>query len=400
MNINISPEGNLRELTEIYLRTVLVSPKPNIGATFAPWRIMQDMKFARLLAEVIASKIDTSKVSGICILANSGIPLGVLVAQILQMPAFFYKSSPWTIDDEPGPLSIYPRIPTGSNVVLFDSHITSGFTSSSCYDMLKENGITVESVISIISFLDVPGITINRRNVHYNVISNAIDHVDTLLQLLSVEEYSDISIALKTANDEARKQSFPSGSSDLTGYLSTKLNRFSKLLLSLISQSKTPLEYHDQELAQNLRTLFASRESALWLLFSNPGLIRKISLDAGNAILINQYDVIVATGYLGTIFALCMAWHNNFNGQIISTHSPIGWDKLPKTGSIIKYLICSMRLRTGYYVNGALNLISQYADPERSETIFALRLWNEEVDFPRNRFLEWIKKGLKLIILS
>jgi hypothetical protein len=399
---NYLPSASLEQndLIEQYL-TATIQNYGEKGTIFAPWLILQHMELARNFAKRIALKSNGLVSSGFCVLAESGLPIGILVAQAMGKPMFFYRKTPWQIEDKPGPWSIFPPVPPGSALTLVDSHITTGFTASSCHDFLKQMGVFVDNIACIITFQDLPGVTPHWRSIHPISLSTALAHRATLLDRLGAETWDQVYSLMTKAANNARGLSFGLKSADDVGYLLTKPNRLRTILQYLLYavQSKLQIKYVDQKLAKELRSHFGASESELWRFFTHPDWVRRVCLCAGESLGIDSYDVIVATDTLGTIFALCLAWHNNFTGRIVSNRSPVGWDDLNHMRNPVQCLVCSARLHSGYHVSGTIKLLSRFHIEPKA--VLALRLSTEGIGFPHNRVLfELLKFKAKPTILG
>jgi orotate phosphoribosyltransferase len=387
-------------LVENYLR-IIVDRDEQDEIIFSQWLVLKDMELARSLAEAAASKVrDLSPSEGSCILADSGISLGVLIAQALGQPMYFYRREPWSIDDEPVAHSIYPRVPPGLTVSLVDSHTMTGFTSSTCHDMLQENNVSVDRVITILNLSDLSEDTRSQRAVDHISLSDGVPLKKVWIDLFGHESWIDIGGAIRKARRSAKKQIFLTDSIDETGYLPSKSRRLSAIGRSLFRiRGDLRFDYVSKELAQELRGLFGSTESEVWRVFTYPDVIKRVSIATGEAIDLSRFGVIVATGYLGMFFALCLAWYNDFNGSILSTRTPVGWQGVRTNAGEKRCLICSGRILTSNYVLGAIRLSSAYAlEPDM---ILTLRLSGEGVSFPRDRALLGLDKlGIPIVALS
>lgn len=367
-----------------YLRATVDRNDRN-DIVFSQWLLLRDMALARSVAEAVATEAGRHPApDACCVLADSGIPLGVLIAQALGQPMHFYRRQPWTIDNDPVAYSVYPRIPSGSTVSLVDSHTMTGFTSSACHDVLAKSDVQVDRVITAISLFDLPTRLVRyKRSVDYLRLCDATAVKDILVELFDPESWNDVGGAIREAAQRARQDTFTLDSMDEMGSLPPKSRGFLAIAGFLLRGHEGQVHYVSRELVRELRELFDPTESDTWRFFTRPDLIRRVSEVTGQAVDLSRFDVIIATDYLGLIFALCLAWHNEFNGMILSTRTPLGWKDVGTCAGSKRCLICSGMIFSSNYVLGAIRLSSAYG--LKPETILCLRFAGEKVGFPRSR---------------
>jgi orotate phosphoribosyltransferase len=380
-----------RENPETYDRSDLVEKyldatiKKNKGgeSNFNPWFLMQELTLAIDLAKKMSLLINENSSRGICVLCDSGIPLGVLTAQALKVPIHFYRRNPWPIDDLRGPRFIFPEPSFGSELLLVDSHISTGFTINSCSTILNEKGVKVNEVVSPISFtsLEDSNITKYESNIRETVLSDVTKHISTLLRLFGVSTLEEIEKIVKDRYEEPP----PSGKKEITGYIPRKSSRFIYLLNAMKPGGKKPqIRFISNPISQQLITEFGSQESNVWSFFAKPDLVETVCKFVGNLLNLHEYHIIVGTEALGTFLALCLAWHNKFTGKLLSTYNLSGWNDI-ESESDQNVLICSARLRTGVFIKGATELLSR--KNLKPKKILILRLAHEGVAFPRRLML-------------
>lgn len=365
-------------LVKKYLGTVFSD-----GATkktishFNPWLVLKDLDLATRLAENMSGLLPKKLLPhGVCILADSGLPLGVLTAQAMGRPMYFYNRNPWRLDDINHQYYIFPKPPEGIILSLLDSHITTGFTAKTCYRLLSERSIKVNSVISPITFIDIlPKETERHDDLPYRNLAKASKFKDTLFSLRGIESPNDIINMIKARHKEPRYLESP--------YLPSRIGRLKAIIASPFTGKKLNVRYLDEDIKQELRNAFSSSESDIWSLFTRPKLIKETCEGIGKRIDFNEYDTIVAIGVIGTIFALCLAWHNKYKGKIVSTYEPTDWNESLLASKNV--LICTGRLLTGIYLHGTSDdLKKRGINPKLA---IALRLAPEAVKFPRSLML-------------
>ena len=336
------------ELIKTYLSTLVYKENGNIS--YDPWLILQNMKLARKIVLRLIETFDFSKIDGVCILANSGIPLGVMLSQAISKPMFFYRRQPWSIEDKPNkPFFIYPIPEEGSNLVLVDSNIGDGTTSGACVSFLENNNINVKSCITPISFIHQAKYHVE-RNIEYISLVYAEEIIDDLLELFHCEtEEKVLQVITKRKEEEVPI----SGINNKTKKLS-----FGKKIQTIFSNffsSKYQFSVIDEDLSSFLKKSFGSEESQFWSVFSKPKDLKEACLKISKATGIDEYDIFFGTGFFGTIFAIMLAWYSNSDKKIYSTYLLAGWDTLNEQADANnKYIIISGRLRTGIIIKRLL----------------------------------------------
>lgn len=385
-SVGISDEKSVQSqnlLIDQYLQ-LIVRKNEKGKLLFDPWFILQDLNFAFKLSRELASKINEKEIDGIVVLADSGIPLGILVSQIICKPIYIYHRSSLEIDDMPGSYFVFPQPPEGSRVCLIDSHITTGFTGCACTDyLITNNKVSPQNLFVPISFWNIPlqGISRYSRDcLKHTFLGDARHYENQLLSLFGVESINDVVSII----NERRKEKFQHSTKDVSGYIEPIGKRIEFFLLSQVSKKRNPFKfkYFNENLSQYLQSSFSSKESEIWGFFTKPELVKYVCKLVGEKIDLSQYETIIGTGLLGTFFALCLACHNNYSGTILSTYRASGWIHQKENNVNGKCLICCGRLRTGQYLRGALKMIKDHN--LIPENILILRMNLTGVKFPRN----------------
>jgi adenine/guanine phosphoribosyltransferase-like PRPP-binding protein len=371
-----------QEIVANYLK--LIFGRTSTGRiSFDPWNILQDLSLARELVEPLCNKLISSNISGICALAKSGVPLGVMLSRCLNLPLYVFHRNPISIDDLPNEVHIYPEPNQNLNIALVDSHINSGYTSSFCYDYLTKKGIKVKNIISPISFLEDPdtGSLKYTRDTEYYSLSNSSEHSKLLLEICNAETMSDVVRFMsnrieESKTDKEKEQKF----------LPRKLKRFEGIAKSFfISKKRINFKCLDAKLSTRLKNEFSSEEAELWKLFTRPKLLEEICTMVGKQVSINSFPILIGIHILGTLFCISVAWHNNFKGKMYSTYQPDALDSRAFGALPEGYLMITGRIRTGVYIRGAIEELKKY----RLElaNVLALRLALDGVQFPRNSLI-------------
>lgn len=369
------------ELIHEYLDTII--QRDALGEIFFnPWLILQNTNLAKRLIREICNSFDFNNSTGICILANSGIPLGVLLALSTNKPMYFYRRDPWEIEDLQGSCYIYPQPPKFSHLTLIDSHIGSGFTSGTCYDYLLQKHIAVDNIVAPISFInqvpsDIEKIT---RDTNYCCLSEANDVEEILLNIFQYQNMADVIRSIKHRKEDV----IPASGVDPS---TMQLSKFEKILtlFKAITGKREKIEYLDLDFCKYLRKKYSSHESDMWLLLTSTNEFTRIIEIINQKINFNNYDMLIGTGILGTIFSLCFYWFTDFQGAIYSTYKPTGWDKLSVNSKKTSCLVFSGRVRTGVFLKSILKRLHE--SNIEIEKVIVIRYAPQGVRFPKNLFM-------------
>lgn len=260
---NLRPKT--RSLVREYLETVFSDGTTEKTAShFNPWLVLKKLDLATRLAENMSGLMPKKSLPhGVCILADSGLPLGVLTAQAMGRPMYFYNRNPWKLDDINHQYYIFPKPPEGIILSLIDSHITTGFTANTCYKLLSERNIKVNSVITPITFLDLLSKeTEKHEDLPYRNLAKASKFKDSLFSLRGAEDANDIINMIKARHKEPRYLESP--------YVPTRLERLKAIIASPFSGRELNVRNLDEDIKQSLRNAFSSSESDIWSLFTRP----------------------------------------------------------------------------------------------------------------------------------
>ena len=370
-----------------YLQTII--RKSEFGKpVLQPWWILEDTAQVWPLIENLASRIDTDGLTGVCALADSGIPIGVPLAQALEMPCYVYRRKMWSLDDIPGPQHVVPRLSSESTITLVDSHIATGFTVSACLNYFSEQNISVKHVVAPLSIVPKRYLPFRETGIEYVILQDYV----------AKDAVADLLFGIKGVQRANLEQDFPSlirsyaEEIDDTGYLLSKKERLKLIAKSYITRSSIPiLNPYNEDLAKDLRLAFDSRDSKVWEFFSKPDLVKRACLSVPEVINLDKIDIIVGTGEIGTIFALCVAYHCKFTGMILTTlERGLEWYYQENNSKRKRVLVCSGRLKTGQYLLGAKKRMSRLG--LEIDSILALRYTPEEVRRPRNRLVTAVKE--------
>lgn len=339
-----------------------------------PWRLLVDMPLAASIVNEIVPQIGDISTDGLCILCDSGIPIGVLLAQAICKPMYFFRRRRWAVDAGSPPL-ILPEPDQVSSLSLVDSHVTTGFSSRYCYEYLSGIGIQVDSVITLHNLQQV-------EKLPYRIPANYI----------SLSEHYTGPLASAALSSESPPSRVESRRRRTVG------GRLANIVRSLSrSGPEISVQYVDRELLDELHSLFDSTDVGIWRYFAKPALVERSCKSAGGAMGIGDFDVVAGIGPLGAVFAVCLAWHNSFEGAVVSTSDR--WIDttryLRTTGRCLA--VCS-RLRTGIYIKEAVDLLAQRGI--NVDTILVLRYAPESSPRARRTLSQLRRLNLGIFAVS
>lgn len=376
------PQGILTEYQQSIIR------KAESGdLVLNPWWTLGDTRKAWRVVDALASIIGTEGVTGVCVLADSGIPIGVPLAQALHLPCYVYRRKAWDLEGTNDAQYLLPSPTPGSALVLVDSHIGSGVTAGTCIAYLLERDIAVRKIAAPFQLPSTGNAA---------VITPALPEKVLLQDHIEEDEAKTFNARLSGGKIERAtiSQHFPSllrpyrSIVDDTGYLPFKRKRLGFIATSLISRRKpTPeLRPFDTDLASDLRKTFDSGASEVWGFFAKPDLVKRVCRSVMNQIDMGRIDIIVGTGGVGTLLALSLAFNSRFAGTVLTTlergiewYSPLNHTERPRV------LMCTGRLCTGQYVLGAKQRLAELG--LCLDSVLALRYAPEIVKSPRNHMI-------------
>ena len=352
-----------------------------------PWWALEDTRKTWRIVDALASIVDTEGVTGLCVLADSGIPIGVPLAQALHLPCYVYRRKAWDLEGTNDPQFLLPSPTPRSTLVLVDSHIDSGVTAGTCVAYLLERNITVKKIAAPFQ-LPPTG--------NAEVVVPELPEKVLLQDHLEEDEAKTFGVYFGRERIERAtiSQHFPSflrpyqSIVDDIGYLPFKRKRLGFIATSIISRRKAIPELgpFDANLASDLRQTFGSGASQVWDFFAKPDVVKRVCRSAINQIDMGKIDIIVGTGGVGTGLALSLAFNSRFAGMILTTlerglewYSPVNYAERPRV------LMCTGRLCTGQYVLGAKQRLTELG--LGLDSVLALRYAPEIVKSPRDRMI-------------
>jgi len=362
VNLPKEPPVPLLSLAEQYVRSIVPLPCSGAPAPASPGLVLQDMPLAFSIADAASKIEDLRQSSGICALADSGLPLGTIIAQALHKPLYLFRGRPWSIEGDPVPHSVYCHVPEGSTISMVDSHITMGHIAATCAYYLSRRGVSVRSLFTPINL--TPSAQSSREGLE-GIRCHALADLPSLRPFLSryfrTSNDAQLNEVLSAVFRRPRDPVTPSPPTVEDQALPPRSQRLMMMAKSVLRHRQFPrVQYPHQREASQLRQLFPSHEPNMWTVLTEPALLRQVTVLAQRALDLDSFDVILGTNYLGTSLALALAWHKNYAKPLISTLWLDGWDILKSMPRDTSVLVCSMRIQTGLFVAAAIRRLKKY----------------------------------------
>lgn len=286
---------------------------------FSKLEILKNLPLLFDLSEKMTEKL-MPDATHICLLASSGMALGICIGLVAKLPILFYKPEGWPRPESHGlGPRFLPNVPLNARIALVDSHEHTRYTSALCYDELAIKGIQVLQSITPVSFDDTIDSTWT-KNIDYSSIINFSELIERVAR-----KYSSIASV-----DELRK------------FINSTDNRF--WLAPPIRRQETPYyEFdapgikerpqwflgkgheptHIETIASRLNSLLPEKispsDEGRWAFFLDPIFVEEWAKTAGDILNLEQYDYLIGAGHLGTALAISLAYYNQdkFTGKIV-----------------------------------------------------------------------------------
>jgi hypothetical protein len=319
---------------------------------FSKLEVLSNPSLLFQIAQLLAERLQAD-VSLLCLLASSGMAIGVAVALISKLPLAFYRRSGWPQPESHG---LGPRFRPGrllgDKVALVDSHETTRFTSALCHDeLLQSYDVKAVQVLVPCSF------------------DSCLD--DTFFRHMDYAFLMDFSSAV---GEVAKGFSDGTTAQDLLEAVSDPRNRFWQY--PPLQKPQNPYWEFDAPGIRERPHWFIGRgadcsvikspspelealcsriepdDEGIWEFFSSPGFVQEFALAAGDVINLSDYDHLIGVGHLGTAVAIAIAYYNqqSFKGSInfyLGRHGFI--PRLPTLLRNKRVLPIEMRICTGVY---------------------------------------------------
>ena len=386
----MSSNNNLK-LSRKYLENCFFTESKNIY--FDPWLILYNFQLLNNLVnnleKQIKSEVNLKNIDGVCILARSGIPIGINIALSMKLPIHFYFRDPLRFENQEDFYFIFPQILANHNYLLVDSHTVTLHTANSAAEFIRSKGANVEGLAVPFNFTDYINHQMLSNQPFKNLISlgNATNFLEIIHKLTKINDPKSLK---KLLIQKSKKQRYYNESP----FIPKKLSRLWLLISTYIKRNEKALSfdskafYLNSSLAKLIRGKYGPQESDTWRLLCDPEIMyevcQTINTNLGKCI----PNYIYATGRLGTIFALNYAFFTEFKGSMFTTYKPLLWDRHIDKIKCHNPIIFSGRLRTGLFIkNLHSKLLDEYSI--NSKNIFILRYYASGVHPPRNVYLDF-----------
>lgn len=365
---------------------------------FDPWLIIYNFPLLNLIAKKLETKIKSElnwkSIDGVCILANSGIPIGIYVALSMKLPIHYYFRDPIRFENQEDFYYVFPQISANRNYLLLDSHTVTLHTANSATEFIQKKGAKVEGLAVPFNFTDY---------INHQMLSNP--PFKNLISLGNANDFQEVIYGLTRTNDPKSLKNLLIQRSKIQKYynespfIPKKWSRFYSLISTYLKRNEKDLSFESKKffvnssLAKTVRAKYGPQESDIWRLLCDSEIMYEVCQAIKTSLGKYFPNYIYATGQLGTIFALNFAFFSEFKGSMFTTYKPLLWDGHINENKCQNPIIFSGRLRTGLFIK---NLHSKllYEFNIDSKNIFVLRYFASGVKPPRNVYLDFHMKDI------
>ena len=352
-----------------------------------PWGILNDLDYCEKLIDFFITKIDKNFDSA-CILADSGLPLGILIAIKLKKPFCLHRKEAMNIENEKGidqPYFIFPKPEKNQKILVIDSHINTGSTVEECIHRLKDDYKC--KVTQIIAPINIKLLQ-NDKQFDENIKLICFDdhnYVRNQLMALLQEESLD-NLITKFRSLIKKSNEFLEESENT--YVESKFGNLLAILISIfINNNNNGIKnLFNKKTTRKIKKYFGdSEQELLQFLCKQPLKVIDICEKVKNKIALENYHVIIGTFRCGSILALYLSSLTKSCKKVFSTYQL----SIRKCNEVInsndKCLIVSGRIRTGNYIKYLSRKLSHILDENNQEDIIIFRSAPDGIKFPRNK---------------
>jgi hypothetical protein len=318
---------------------------------FSKLEVLSDLPLLFELSARLADRL-RNDVTAICVLASSGMAVGVATALVAEVILTFFHRAGFPRPESRGLGSRFrPDRRFSAKVAILDSHERSRYTSALCIEELKRYGsLQPVQVVVPFSFDTLIDPLNTHQEVDYSNVLNFSDAVHDIVKLrddLTVEDLISL-----VENPRGSFWKYPPYDTLEQGYSEFNVPGITQRPRWFLGRGTNMaiVKPVSSELV-NLCRHVNPTDDGIWDFFLDPAFVRQFSLQAGSVLGIEHYDHIVGVGHLGTAVAIALAYHNQdrFRGTIIAHFGDYGLIPYPKDLKNKRVLPIEMRLKTGAY---------------------------------------------------
>lgn len=300
-------------------------------------------------------------ITHLCVLASSGMAIGVALSLYSKLPLIFYRRLQWPKPESEGlGPKFLPSVPLDATVGIVDSHERTRYTSAVCYDELFGlYGINVSQMLAPISF-DMCIDPNYNRSMTYSYLNYASEIINLKENKNSLKISKD---DLTLCFDQSNFWLYPPLEKDPDPYKEFQAPGMSKSPKWFIGMGSDVSNFKKLNIDFSLSSYsFKTKDDEIWDFFLYPSLVEEFSKKAGKELNLNNYDYLVGVGHLGTALSIALAFYNKetFSGSIMMYLGGYGLIPKPDTLAGKRILPIEMRITTGVYAVDVFTLVRKY----------------------------------------
>jgi len=318
---------------------------------FSKLEVLSDLPLLFALSARLADRL-RNDVTAICLLASSGMAVGIATALVAKVPLTFFHRAGFPKPEARGLGSRFrPDRRFSAKVAILDSHERSRYTSALCIQELKRyESLQPVQVVVPFSFDTLIDPLNTHQEIDYTIILNFSNAVHDIVQFRDDLTAEDL-ISL-VENPRSSLWKYPPNDDSEQGYSEFNVPGIMQRPRWFLGRgtNMAMVKPISAELA-NLCMHINPSDDGIWDFFLDPAFLRQFALQAGSVLGLEDYDHIVGVGHLGTAVAIALAYYNQdrFRGTIITHLGDYGLIPYPKNLENKRVLPIEMRLKTGAY---------------------------------------------------
>ena len=333
-----------------YLRRLIVW-KDN-QPVFSKFGILSDPSLLFKVGESLGNLIPKSS-NAVCLLANSGIPVGVVAALSQSLPIYFFHRAGW--QREGNVLFVLPQPAPALEMAILDSHVRFGFTSRACFlDLTEHYGTRIGAICAPILF--EPLFT-SRSPTEYRFLGN----YESVLSIINdIIGESTEATQSRLLNIESDFWAYPNGSQPERDEFRAR-SPSGKWRFLLRPGSEPPTILVSERTQKLISTRITPTDTGIWDFFQDYSFIKEICEVVGQKISLEEYDYVVGIQALGLALTVALAYFNKnrFRGHLIHWLGQQGFLPEVPQWQNKKVLVVSVRMQFGTYLADVVSEIQR-----------------------------------------